>query len=381
MGTVGFVHVLYSQQCFLQRRGAVGNLAVRQYLARLDGVAEPDLPRGNADLFRQQVNHALQGKFALAHTETPERAGRRIVGIVAVSADVRILVAVRTHGMGAGPFQHRSAQGCVGACVKVDITIQRRKDPVLVTAQRESSFHGVAFRVEVYGFLAAEPCLHRTLIDPGRQRGDMLDRNIFLPAKSAADQLVLYHHPLRFPAEHDGGLLAGVIDALIRAQDLDAVLVRKRHCAFRFQERVFSKRRRKRLRHRIGRRRQRCCRVTPGHMARLAKVAGTVYFRRVRRHRLGDGSHRCQRLIFDFDLFLCFFQDCFRLCNHQADGVAYAAGHISHGNHDIPVLLEMPDLVVRNIRRRQHADDAFHGQRFRRVDGYNPRPRVPGAYS
>ena len=71
----------------------------------------------------------------------------------------------------------------------------------------------------------------------------MLDRNVFLPAESAADQLVFHNDPFRLPAEHDGGLLAGVINALVCAQDLDSVLVRKRHRTFRFQERVFGKRR------------------------------------------------------------------------------------------------------------------------------------------
>ena len=373
---VGFIYIFDCQQRFLQRRGAVGDLSVRQHLARFNGVAEPDLPRGDPDLFRQQIDHALQRELALAHAETAECAGGRIVGIVSVSPDVRVLVAIRADGMSAGPLQHRSAQGGVRAGIKINIAVQRRENPVLIASQGEGALHGVAFRMEVDGLLAAEPGLHRPLADPGCQGGDMLDRYVLLAAEPAAHQLVFHHNPLRIPAEHDGCFLAGVIDALVRAQDLDAVLVRERHRAFRFQERVLGKGRGERLCDRIGGSRQRRSRVSPGYVPGLAQIAFAVHLRRVRCHRLRDGGDRRQHFIFDSDFLFRFLQDLLGLGHHQADGVAHAAGNVPDGDHHIPVLLKVPHLVVRHIRRRQHRDHAFHGEGFRRVDGLDPRPRV-----
>jgi len=104
------IDVLYRQQGLLEGGGAVGDLAVGEGLPRLDGVAEADLPGGDAHFYRQQVDVGLQGKFTLAHTESAERARGRIIGIIAETADIRVLVAVRPNRVGTRPLKHGAAQ-------------------------------------------------------------------------------------------------------------------------------------------------------------------------------------------------------------------------------------------------------------------------------
>ena len=63
----------------------------------------------------------------------------------------------------------------------------------------------------------------------------------------------------------------------------------------------------------------------------------------------------------DLDGLLGLLQDLGRLGNHQADGVANAAGDVALGDHDVPVLDEVAHLVVGHVGGREHADDALHG--------------------
>ena len=82
---IGLIGLLHRQQGLLQGGGAVGDLAVGQHLARLDGVAVADLPGGDAHLLGQQVDVGLQGELALAHAEAAEGPAGRVVGVVADS--------------------------------------------------------------------------------------------------------------------------------------------------------------------------------------------------------------------------------------------------------------------------------------------------------
>ena len=278
--------------------------------------------------------------------------------------------------MGAGPLQHRPAQGGVGPGVEPDIAVQPRKDAVFVAAQGEGALHGVALRVEMDGFLPAEPRLDGALELPGRQGADVLDGHVLLAAEAAAHQHVLHHHPLRLPAEHDGDLPAGVVDALVGAENLHAALVREGHRALRLQKRVLGEGRAEGPRDPVGRGRQRGRGVAPGDVAGLAEVSRAVHLRRVRGHGLGDGGDGLQHLIVDLDLLLGGLQDLLGLGHHQADGVAHAAGHAAHRDHHVPVLLDMAHLVVGHVLRRQHAHHARKRQRRGGVDGQHPRPGV-----
>ena len=359
---IGFVNILYCQEGLLEGCRRVGDLSVGKDFARLDGVAEADLPGGDPDLFSQQVDHGLQGKFALADAEAPEGARGRIVGIVTVSADIGILVAVGTHGMGTGALQHRSAQGGIGSRVKIDVAVQGCKNTVFITAQGKSPLHGMALGVEIDGFLAAEAGFDRPFVDPGGQSADVLYGHVLLAAETAADQLVLHDDPLRIPAEHDGNFLAGVIDSLVRAQDLDAVFIGKSHSTFRFQEGVLGKGCAEGSGHCVCRGCQSGGRVAPGDVPALAEVARAVDLWRLRCHGPGDGGHRFKYLILHFDQLFGFLQDLLGLGCHQTDGIADAPGHAAHSDHDVPVLLEVSHLVIGHILSGQDAGYARKGK-------------------
>ena len=73
------VGILDLEQRLLKCRGAVGNLAVGQNLARLDGITVTNLPRVQADLLCQQVNQALECKLGLANAKASVRAGGLLV--------------------------------------------------------------------------------------------------------------------------------------------------------------------------------------------------------------------------------------------------------------------------------------------------------------
>ena len=123
MSRMRVVGILDLEQRLLQRRGAVGDLAVGQYLARLDSVTVADLPRIQADLLGQQVDQALERKLGLTHSKASVRTGGRVVSVVAKAADVGVLVLVGADGMRTGALEHRTAQRRVGAGIKVDLAV------------------------------------------------------------------------------------------------------------------------------------------------------------------------------------------------------------------------------------------------------------------
>ena len=109
MTSVFIIFILNSQQRLLESSGLIGDLTVWQDLARLDRVAETDLPRVKSDFLREKINQRFERKFALAHTETSKRAGRRIIRIIAVSSDVGILITIRPDRVCTGALKNRTA--------------------------------------------------------------------------------------------------------------------------------------------------------------------------------------------------------------------------------------------------------------------------------
>ena len=214
---VGVVGVLDGLEGLLEGRRAVGNLAVGQHGAGLDGVDVANLPGVDADLLGEDVDERLEGKLGLAHTEAAESARRRVVRVVAVAADVGVLVLVGADGVRAGALEDRAAQARIGARVEVDLAVHAGEVAGLVAAQGEGAAHVVALGVEGEGLLAGEEALdgHVELI--GRERREVLYRDVLLAAKAAADEHGLDDHALGLgvPAEHVRAFLTGVVGALV----------------------------------------------------------------------------------------------------------------------------------------------------------------------
>ena len=153
--------------------------------------------------------------------------------------------------MRTGALEHRTAQRRVGAGVKVDLAVQTGKVALGVAAQRKGAVHGVALGMERERLGTRELALHRTLELIGSKRGQVLDRNVLLAAKTAAHKHGLDNHTLGLvvPAKHVGALFARIVGTLVGRLHLDAVLVREGDGALGLQEGMLGKGRGKALRH------------------------------------------------------------------------------------------------------------------------------------
>ena len=387
------VGILDLEQCLLQRRGAVGNLAVGQNLARLDGVSVANLPRIQADLLCQQVDQALERKLGLANAKASVRAGGRVVGVVAKAANVGVLVLVGADGMRAGALEHRAAQRRVGAGVKVDLAIQTGKVALGVATQCKGTVHGVALGMECKRLGTRELALHRTLELICGKRGQVLDGHVLLAAKAAAHEHGLDDHALglAIPAKHVGALFARIVGTLVGRLHLDAVLVREGDGALGLQEGMLGKGCGKALCHGKRALRQRLGGVAARHMAALAHVVlelhrvakgkkTVVQARGVGRLGLDNVTHGLQRLVINLYELLGLLERRLVLGNHQHDGIAHAAGDIALSDHDVPVLDKVADLVDRHVLGAQDAHHTGQGLGLGGIDGEHAGARILGAH-
>ena len=241
MTSVFIIFILNSQQRLLESSGLIGNLTVWQDLARLDRVAETDLPRIKSDLLREKIDQRFERVFALAHTKTSESAGRRIIGVISISTDVCVLIAVRSDRMRTCPLEDRAAQGGICAGVEIDFTVETGEDAIGITAQSERALHRMALRMEIDRVFAAQFAFDGQAELPGSQGCEVLDRHILLTSETAADQFIFDDDPGRIPTKHYGAFFTGIVRALVRAVDFNAVLIGKRNCALGLEESVLGK--------------------------------------------------------------------------------------------------------------------------------------------
>ena len=175
--------------------------------------------------------------------------------------------------MGAGSLQDRAAKRRICPCIKVDLTVQPGKDSVLIACKRKGSFHGMALGMEIDRLLPGKHDFDRPVHLQRCQRRDMLGGNILFSAESASHQLVFNHNPIRIPSQHNGNLVPGIIDSLIRRVNLDAVLIGERHRTLRLEKCMFRKRRAVFLCHYIFRFRDSFLRISPCDMPALAEIS------------------------------------------------------------------------------------------------------------
>ncbi len=98
--------------------------------------------------------------------------------------------------------------------------------------------------------------------------------------------------------------------------------------------------------------------ISAGHMAALAQISLFVHLWRILSHGLMDGAYGCQFLIINLDQFFCIFQDIPCLSHYQAYGIAYTPGDVTLCDHNVPVLLEMPHLIIGHVFGCQHSQYA-----------------------
>ena len=188
IGAAGVIHILQGVQAGGHIGVGVGGLAVGEHVAGLYHVPAPELPGVYAHHLRQKVDVHLCGKAALGDAEATEGAGDHIIGVYGHTEDVHILVVVGSGGMGAGPVEHRPAQGGVGPGIGNDDALHAGELAVFVAGGGELHLHGVALHVVVQGLLAGVLHLNRLFQLPGCQSGVLLYGHILLAAEAAAHQ-------------------------------------------------------------------------------------------------------------------------------------------------------------------------------------------------
>ena len=295
--------------------------------------------------------------------------------------------------MRAGTLEHRAAQRRVGAGVKVDLAVQTGKVALGVAAQRKGAVHGMALGMESERLGTRELALHGTLELICGERGQVLDGHVLLAAKAAAHKHGLDDHALGLvvPAKHVGTLFARVVGTLVGRLHLDAVLVREGDGALGLQEGMLGKGRGKALRHGERALCQRLGGVAARHVTALAHVVlelhcvakgkeAVVQAWGVGGLGLGDVAHGLQRLVIDLYELLGLLERRLVLGNHQHDGVTHAAGDIALGDHDVPVLDKVTDLVDWHVLGAQNAHHAGQGLGLGGIDGEHAGARVLGAH-
>ena len=282
--------------------------------------------------------------------------------------------------MGAGTLQHGAGERGIRAGVEVYLAVEAGEHALFIAAEGEGGLHIVALRVEVDGLLPREAELDRPANLERAEHGDVLRGDVLLAAEAAADILVLNNNAALLPAEHDGYFLAGVVDALVGGVDLDAVLVREGHGALGLEEGVLGERGHEALRNRILGVCQRGLGVAADDVALLAEVAVRVQLRRVRRLGLLHVPDGLEDFVLDLHELAGLVHDLLCLANDEADGISYEAGDVALGDHDVPVLLDVADLVVRHVLRRQHRQHARQRLGLGGVDIQYPGSGVLGAH-
>ena len=227
----GIIGGLDGLQRLHEAGSTVHDLTVGQHAAGTDGVAHTNLPRRDADLLRHHVQHRFSGKAGLGHAEATESAGGRIVGIVGVALDLKILVGIRAGCVGAGALQHGAAQGGKGARIGLYKGLHALNHAVFIAAHGQVDLHVVTLGMDEDGLGARELHLHRTAGHIGQQRCMMLHRHILLTAETAAHQHILHVAVIVVHAQHRGTLVEGGVCALIGSQQLHATIVHRQRYA------------------------------------------------------------------------------------------------------------------------------------------------------
>ena len=120
--------------------------------------------------------------------------------------------------------------------------------------------------------------------------------------------------------------------------------------------------------------------VAADDVALLAEVAVRVQLRRVRRLGLLHVPDGLEDFVLDLHELAGLVHDLLCLANDEADGISHEAGDVALGYHDVPILLDVADLVVRHVLRRQHRQHARQRLGLGGVDIQYPGSGVLGAH-
>ena len=89
-----------------------------------------------------------------------------------------------------------------------------------------------------------------------------------------------------------------------------------------------------------------------------------------------DAAHRLKLLIIDLNELFRPREDILIFRDDKADSVADTARHAAFGDHHVPVLLDVADLIIGHVLRCKHAEHSRKRERLRDVDIKDARPRI-----
>ena len=95
---------------------------------------------------------------------------------------------------------------------------------------------------------------------------------------------------------------------------------------------------------------------------------------------LDNVAHGLQRLVINLYELLSLLERRLVLGDHQHDGVTHAAGDIALGDHDVPVLDKVADLVDRHVLGAQDAHHTGQGLGLGGINGEHAGARILGAH-
>ena len=210
---------------FGSEAAVVHDLARAPHLARMDHVALAHLPAADANELGEAVHAALHGELGLVGPEPAERAAHGVVRTDrrGVHGDRR--QPIRPARMPGGSFDDLHADARVGPGIADHLDLHPGQLAGVGTADRVLHPDRMALGVHAEALLPGERALHRTLQEPGRQRGVGLVRHVLLAAEGTAVRDELDGHLIVADAEHGCDLVAVVPHTLAAGVHVQAAVV------------------------------------------------------------------------------------------------------------------------------------------------------------
>ena len=283
--------------------------------------------------------------------------------------------------MGAGPLQHRPAQGGVSAGVGDYFCLQTGEHALFVAAGGDRDLHGMPLGMDLHAFGPGQAHLDRPFGDPGEEGGVMLYAHVLLAAEAAAHHGRLHPHLFRGQVQHEGHFLLGLVDALVAGDHVHALAFGTGHGAFRLQKGVLGEGQAEFGGHGVGGAGQSRVRVAvadPFVGQQIAFAARAFVDQRGSlRHGLLRRKHAGKRLVFHFDQGKGFSDCLFAFPGHQSQSVPAEAGDLARRDQHRVVVEQVADHQAAGyIICSEHGGYSRRLGGLRRVDGEYFGPRV-----